>query len=126
LWSKLIRDYAKDNKTWMCLPSKLPVWENTKIQRRLGIEGQAAVISKMISEGHAAWESQEDAHESTVAAISKGGRLRLMWQSPSNIAGDLWNHAKENGMMGQVFTVYELHSGDMAERTPFFKMDPYV
>jgi len=124
LWSKLICDWAKNSNSWVCVPSKLEIWENTTIQRRLGHEGQVAVVFKMISEGNAAWESPEDASLKLSDAISGGGRLRIMWQSANRVAGDIWSHVKDSGLMGQVFTVYELHSGDIAEGTSFHKMDP--
>jgi hypothetical protein len=42
------------------------------------------------------------------------------------VAVDLWAHARAAGMFGAVFTVYELHSGDVAIGTPFERMDPCV
>lgn len=39
---------------------------------------------------------------------------------------DLWAHARAAGMVGAVFTVYELHSGDVATGTPFEHMDPWL
>jgi len=38
----------------------------------------------------------------------------------------LWAHARAAGMLGAVFTIFELHSGDVAIGTPFENMDPYV
>ena len=124
----MIQDWARETNTWAVVPSRLPLWENTTVQRKLSSEGQAAVVAQLLAQGHGAWEDPEDATAfaanpvDTVAATA--GRLRLSWRSPAEVAAELWEQARSMGMFGQVFTVFELHSGDLAEGTPFHRMDP--
>ncbi|CAM9497295.1 unnamed protein product [Discosporangium mesarthrocarpum] len=49
--------------------------------------------------------------------------VTLMWQSPDEIAAKLYDYVRNNGMVGSVFTVYELHQGDEVEETEFHGMD---
>lgn len=35
----------------------------------------------------------------------------LMWRSPQEIAASIYAYVRANGMAGNVYTIYELHSG---------------
>ena len=117
LWSKVICDWAKATNTWALVPSKCPLWENAAIGRRLNEDGQAAVVAHLIKEGNATWESPEELDK---------GRLRIMWRTAIDVAIDLWEHARAAGMFGSVYTLYELHSGDVSLGTAFEGMDPWL
>jgi len=127
LWCKVICDWAQETNTWAIVPSRIPLWENPAIDRRLGSEGQAAVVTSLLASGHARWEDASDATQpgGLEGALARGDRLRLSWRgAPCAVAVELWEHARAQGLFGQVFTVFELHSGDAAEGTPFHKIDP--
>jgi len=130
LWCKVVRDWAEATGTWAMVPSACPLWENKAIGRRLGPDGQAEVVSALLASGHGHWESPTDAAafraDAVVTVATTPGRLRITWRTASAVAVTLWEHARANNMFGSVFTVFELHSGDVADGTPFYRMDPYV
>ncbi len=43
---------------------------------------------------------------------SSHGSLRIMWKSPQTLAGEVYSWAARTEILGTVFTIYELHSGD--------------
>lgn len=122
MWTAVIVQWAKATNTWSLAPHQCPLWENAAIARRLSDEGQQAVIAELIRRGHAEWETQGDA----LHGAGGTGRLRIMWKTVTNVANELIEHARANNMVGDVFTVYELHSGDDASGTPFHQMDPWL
>lgn len=54
----------------------------------------------MLSLGNAEWE---DSNETS---------LRIIWKSPESLAGEVYNWAIQQEVVGTVFTLYELHSGE--------------
>ena len=55
----------------------------------------------MIKSGNAEWEENH-----TKAC------LRIIWKKPETLAGEIYNWACNSEILGTVFTVYELHSGE--------------
>lgn len=92
-WHHARKEYVFAWKDW-------PLWENAAIGRKLGEEGAKAVVHELIRNGNAEWS---DAGKSLVT---------LMWHSTDEIAAKLFDFVRKNGMIGSVFTVYELHQGD--------------
>ncbi|CAM9550504.1 unnamed protein product [Choristocarpus tenellus] len=111
LWCDLVLRWHHTRKEYNFAWKNWPVWENTSIRRTLNGEGAMLVVLELIRTGHAEWK---DSGKSIVT---------LMWQSPDEIAGKLYDFARRNGMIGSVFTVYELHQGDDVQGTEFFGMD---
>lgn len=77
-----------------------PLWENSTIGRKLGNSGALAVVEELIRSGHAEWND------------SAKSMVTLMWHSADEIAAKLFDYARKHDMIGNVFTVYELHQGD--------------
>lgn len=92
-WHHARKEYMFAWKDW-------PLWENAAIGRKLGEEGAKAVVDELIRTGNAEWS---DAGKSMVT---------LMWHTTDEIAAKLFDFVRKNGMIGNVFTVYELHQGD--------------
>ena len=88
------------------------------------------MVTQLLADGHASWESDDDAASFKADPLgtvgSTAGRLHLTWRSAASVAVELWEHVRTNGMFGNVLTVYELHSGDVAPGTPFHNMDPWL
>jgi len=116
LWTNLVLEWAKATNTWSLAVDSFPFWENSNIRRRLSPEGQEAVLSELVTEKHAEWQSEGESQ----------GHLRIMWRTVSEVADDLSAHASENHMIGNVYTLFELHSGEDAAGTKFHKMDPWL
>ncbi len=51
----------------------------------------------------------------------------VMWRSPQEIAASVLDFVRKNGMAGQVYTAYDLHSGDEATAAAdFHGTDPAI
>lgn len=92
-WHHSRKEYVFEWRNW-------PLWENAAIGRKLGGQGATAVIEELVRTGHAEWN---DAGKSMVT---------LMWHSADEIAAKLFAYVQKHDMIGNVFTVYELHQGD--------------
>ncbi|RAW25397.1 hypothetical protein PC110_g18183 [Phytophthora cactorum] len=62
-------------------------------------DGRMAVVEHLIRCGHGRWEDDTTT------------RCRIMWKKPAEWAIVIYDFAKEHGMLGNVFTVYELYAG---------------
>lgn len=76
------------------------MWENATIGRKLSSNGALAVVEELVRSGHAEW------HDTSKSMVT------LMWHSTEEIAAKLFDFARKHDMVGNVFTVYELHRGD--------------
>eukprot|EP01034_Spumella_vulgaris_P022106 gene22106-28205_t len=47
-----------------------------------------------------------------------------MWKSPQTLAGEVYSWAARTEILGTVFTIYELHSGDENQDSGFHGVDP--
>ena len=69
----------------------------------------------LVASGHAEWKD-----EARTTCF-------VMWRSPQEIAASLLDFVRKNGMAGQVYTVYDLHSGDELTATAdFHGTDPAI
>lgn len=57
----------------------------------------------IIAVGNAEWEDASHA------------RIRILWRTVEQLASDIFNWATNEGHINEVFTVYELHSGEDTE-----------
>jgi len=46
-------------------------------------------------------------------------RMRILWRKPDQLASDLYDWAVTKGFVGQVCTLYELHSGEDVDGASF-------
>lgn len=97
-WHQSRKEYVFSWKEW-------PLWENSRIGRKLSSSGALTVVEELVRIGHAEWN---DEAKSTVT---------LMWHSADEIAAKLFDFARKHDMVGNVFTVYELHRGDEVSGT---------
>ena len=115
-WRKLVTEWAENNDIWSIDVAKIPLWENRSINRQLSEEGIKCVVEHLIEVGNAMWV--EKLHAKKSESIS-GKILRIMWRTPSEVASDLTDFAKKNGMSGGIYTLYELQGA-------FGIKDPWV
>lgn len=52
--------------------------------------------------------------------------VRIMWKTPDSIASAVYQWACENDFLNNVFTVFELHSGDEYTDSGFHGTDPFL
>ena len=100
LWSELVMRHCREHHLVTIHPSTFPLFRNDAIERQLSAEGIAAVVDHMIKIGCADWE---DAGQKV---------LQILLKAPEVLANEIYQWATENGLLGSVSTIYELHSGE--------------
>lgn len=69
----------------------------------------------LVASGHAEWKDEAKT------------TCFVMWRSPQEIAASVLDFVRKNGMAGQVYTAFDLHSGDEVTATAdFHGTDPAV
>ncbi|KUF94802.1 Vacuolar protein-sorting-associated protein 25 [Phytophthora nicotianae] len=105
LWQQLILEYHRAHDLPLFQPLASTLFENVKISRNMAQDGRMAVVEHLIRCGHGRWEDDTKT------------RCRIMWKKPAEWAAEIYDFvggmlAKEHGMLGNVFTVYELYAGE--------------
>ncbi|DAZ93926.1 TPA: hypothetical protein N0F65_008869 [Lagenidium giganteum] len=114
LWKQLILEYHRTHSLPLFQPFTSPLFENVKISRKMDADGRAAVVEFLIRCGNGSWE--DDTHT----------RCRIMWKKPSEWAAEIYDFAREHGMIGNVFTVYELYAGEETQGSSIHGMEPWL
>nr|CCA18081.1 conserved hypothetical protein [Albugo laibachii Nc14] len=114
LWKQLILDYHHAKEVSIFNPQTSPVFENSKISRKMKSEGRTTIIEFLIQCGNAMWED-----------ISQT-RCRVMWKKPTEWAVELYDFVKDRGMLGEIYTVYELYAGEETLGSQFHGMEPWI
>lgn len=114
LWKQLILEFHRTHGQPVLHPFGSPLFENTKISRKMAPEGRVAVVEYLIRCGNGAWEDETKT------------RCRIMWKKPTEWAAEIYDFAKERGMIGNVFTVYELYAGEETLGSAIHGMEPWL
>jgi len=114
LWQAFVLGWAQAHKQSSISATEWPHWGNPAIKRRLPADGVAAVVEHLARGGFGEWEDDTRA------------RVRLMWRRPADWAAIVYDYAVANGMVGSVFTVVELHSGDETTGAAFYGIDSWL
>lgn len=107
LWRELLVSWAQRSGLRSVAAADCALFENAAIGRRLAPDAVAAVLDDVVASGHGEWEG--------------GGRsrCRILWRTKAQLADELLSHVRANGMLGTVYTVYELRAGDLTAGTAF-------
>jgi ESCRT-II complex subunit VPS25 len=100
LWRELILNFHTTLKIKTLVVHECPLWKNVAIQRSLDADAINTVMQDFIASGHGEWEDEQRT------------RCRILWRKPEQLASDIYMWAEVNGLINQVCTVYELHSGE--------------
>lgn len=114
LWRELIIDYCMFSHSFSIVPTHFPYFKNADIDRQLSAKGIDAVVESLIRAGNAEWED------------GLRTNLRIMWKSPAVLAAEIYAWATTSEIVGTVFTIYELHSGEDNQDSGFHGTDPVL
>ena len=92
--------YHTEKKIKAVVLHDCPLWKNDAIDRRLQPGEIAQIMDDFCKHGHGEWR---DANKTI---------CRILWRKPEQLATDIYQWAEQNGYVGSVCTVYELHSGE--------------
>ncbi|KAL1929125.1 hypothetical protein VTP01DRAFT_2184 [Rhizomucor pusillus] len=120
-WRDLILSYCQHHRIYrlhlqqVTAPgSGSPLFENTRIKRRLSFETLQEIIDEMTRQGAAEWEGG-----------SKGPKTEALiyWHKPEEWANMILEWVNSVGMNNNIMTVHEIAHGELAEGQPFFGID---
>eukprot|EP00980_Cylindrotheca_fusiformis_P004224 scaffold918_cov126-Cylindrotheca_fusiformis.AAC.3 len=111
LWRDLIVQYHTQHKLKTLKLYECPLWSNDSIQRSLNNEEVKIVADDLVAHGHGEWIDESKT------------TLRVLWRKPEELATDIYEWAIQNGNIGSVCTVYELHSGEDVNGMSFEGLD---
>jgi ESCRT-II complex subunit VPS25 len=114
LWRELVIDYCMVTNSYSVVHSQFPYFRNAAIDRQLDRKGIEAVVESLIKAGNAEWED------------GLRTSLRIMWKSPNVLAAEIYAWASTAEILGTVFTIYELHSGEDNQDSGFHGTDPVL
>lgn len=111
LWRDLIVQYHTQYKLKTLKLYECPLWSNDAIQRSLSNEEVKIVANNLVQNGHGEWIDESRT------------TLRVLWRKPEELAIDIYEWAVQNGNVGSVCTLYELHSGEDVNGMAFEGLD---
>ncbi|KAJ4461383.1 putative vacuolar protein-sorting-associated protein 25 [Paratrimastix pyriformis] len=115
-WGELVLAYAKFHKITSIDLRQLdtiPLFRNDAIHRRVPLDMARLIIDSLVPSGHGSWVDREKIH------------CVITWRTPDwGVILSKWVDA--NGHHGQVFTLFELLSGDDTQAEEFHGLDPSV
>eukprot|EP01041_Mallomonas_annulata_P004390 gene4390-8739_t len=114
LWRDLIIQYHIHANQFSMIPSTFAFFENKTIDRKLSVDAINTIVDFMIASGNAEWEDGQKT------------RLLIIWRRPEALAGDIYNWVLKNQYVDNVFTIFELHSGEEHQDSGFYGTDPYI
>lgn len=116
-WRQLLLAWAAAHKATSLTVKEWPYWTNRAIGRTLSDDGIAAVLDYMVTSGSGEWEDP-----------GAKSRFRVFVRTPADVAAALHEAVVKRGMTtaGNIYTLYELHSGGALAGTEFDGMDPGI
>ncbi|KAI8077775.1 ESCRT-II complex subunit-domain-containing protein [Halteromyces radiatus] len=118
-WSDLILKYARHyriftlNLNQATTPGASPLFENTRIKRRLSLETLQEVIEFMVQQGTAKWGDNKT-------------EALLFWRKPDDWADLIAQWVIQSGLNNNIVTTYEIAHGELAEGQEFYEIDHNV
>ncbi|TFJ81742.1 hypothetical protein NSK_006991 [Nannochloropsis salina CCMP1776] len=100
LWRELVLKWHQAKGVQILKLNEWPHFANPAINRTLPLDGRREVVQSLVTSGHAEWKD-----DSRTTAL-------VLWRSPQEVAASILTFIRDNGMAGNVYTVYELRAGD--------------
>ncbi|KRY16356.1 Vacuolar protein-sorting-associated protein 25 [Trichinella patagoniensis] len=116
-WASLVLNYFQAN-CLHCLDvvdaQQSELFYNTKIDRKLSLEGIYAVLDRLRQSKHLEWQDKQKQ------------RCLIFWRSPAEWATLIYDWAVRNGFTNTVCTLFELMHGEDSVDEPFHKLNEDV
>ncbi|ORX99846.1 subunit of ESCRT-II complex [Basidiobolus meristosporus CBS 931.73] len=116
LWSTLILSYYRHHKRCVLeLTNELngELFNNTKINRKLGLATLQTIIDELVKQGMAEW----------LPPTTQKSSALIYWRKPEEWANMIYGWVKENGLTNTVLTVFEVLHGENTEGLEFHGLD---
>lgn len=120
VWSQLVRDYCRHHKIFslnLDEASRSKLFSNESIGRSLNTQSIERLISQLVAEGYAEWDTPEGGSKE---------KCFVYWRKPTEWADMIQKHVADNGFSDTVFTLYEIMKGDFGSGSPIADIDEAV
>eukprot|EP01138_Halocafeteria_seosinensis_P003465 gb/GECG01003541.1/.p1 GENE.gb/GECG01003541.1/~~gb/GECG01003541.1/.p1 ORF type:complete len:187 (+),score=22.36 gb/GECG01003541.1/:1-561(+) len=117
-WRKFILHWVQHNaakEAMLVDVHSFPLFKNDRIHRSLSQEGVEQVVNHLVRSGNGEWDDPQGKT-----------RFRVFIKRPEEWAGIIFDYVCRFDMFRNVYTVYELHSGDISIGAPFSNVDPIL
>ena len=115
LWAQcILSHFSAEGRGVMQPLADHEIFVNKELDRRLSPEGVLAVAEHLISRGNAEW--LDDEHMG----------LRVMLESSSALAAEIYSHARDNHAFTTVYTLFELQSEESFLGVSCREVDPHL
>ncbi|CAO3691664.1 unnamed protein product [Umbelopsis ramanniana] len=127
-WERIILAYYRSQRLYRLnlaeatVPGASPLFDNTKIKRRLSLEALEEIVNEMVRKGLAEWVADSNSSSKSAART----QALIYWRKPEEWSSLLWNWINEHGFNNSIMTVYEIANGEASEGTDFYEMDTTV
>jgi len=113
LWRSLIHRYYTQNKESILVIHDCPLFKNDAISRELSQDDARTVVKDFVKGCYGEWVDDEDGEGAV------GGRCRVLWRTPQQLAGDIYEWASRSGYIKEVVTIYEINNGEETKEEGF-------
>jgi len=117
LWGELILDYSKHHKKYefdLTEVAKTPLFNNTKINRKISGEGIKLIFEELVSQGNGEWQDKGK------------NRITIYWRRPEEWASLIYKWVASHGTLTTVVTVSDLQEGEETEKEDFHKLETKI
>jgi len=111
IWRNVIVKYVHLKNLKGISLNEFQLFENHQIGRKLDSEARTAIAQNLIDSGHGEWNDIN--HNS----------MTITWRTAGDWGQVMYQHANELELVDTVYTLYELHSGDISRGTEFHGLD---
>jgi len=88
-----------------------PLFESKVLNCKLSAEGRLEVAKRLVATGHGQWQTPEKT-------------LLVFVKTPSEWASIIYDFVQQNALTGTIYTIYEIHSGDLTKNSQIEGIDP--
>eukprot|EP00924_Labyrinthula_sp_SR-Ha-C_P006949 maker-scaffold_8-snap-gene-5.3-mRNA-1 protein AED:0.00 eAED:0.00 QI:10/1/1/1/1/1/2/29/181 len=110
-WISIIRLYLEKTKETEISRENFPLFKNKNIQREADDALKTSIFADLVSLEYARYVDSEKT------------RLKIFWKDCITLSIDLHGFCSKHELVENLFTLYELHSGDTFSETDFSSLD---
>eukprot|EP00027_Filamoeba_sp_ATCC50430_P006887 CAMPEP_0168562398 /NCGR_PEP_ID=MMETSP0413-20121227/12100_1 /TAXON_ID=136452 /ORGANISM="Filamoeba nolandi, Strain NC-AS-23-1" /LENGTH=178 /DNA_ID=CAMNT_0008593819 /DNA_START=13 /DNA_END=546 /DNA_ORIENTATION=+ len=120
MWGELVLDYSRFHKKYefdineLATNAKTSFFINSKINRKLSLEGIRLVFEELVSQGNGEWQDKDK------------NRITIYWRSPQEWGNLIYNWVADMGKLNTVLTVFEIQQGEDSEGQEFHGLETKV
>ena len=101
VWEEIILSFHRRRREYVLEVASAPYFSNKGINRALNKDERNIVLDHMVETGHGEWLDEP-----------VRSQFLVMWDTAQQISNEIYSWAQDTGKVGEIFTVYDIHSED--------------